>query len=121
LRVTDYSQVAALFTASAVFSYFWINYPNATAIAFTRYSKATFIHHLYIPRENEALISSLVVLPSSCSMFYDILYAQISLQPLSVKHRQQTLSVALYAQSNSLIHTMNVLCMEMAGLVPKAI
>jgi len=44
----------------------------------------------------EEVMSSLWMLPSSCPMLYDILYAQTFLQLHFAYHRQQTLSVALY-------------------------
>ena len=54
-------------------------------------------------------MSSIWMLPSGCAMFYDILYAQIFLQPHFAQQRQQTLSVALHARSISHSHTRNII------------
>lgn len=70
------------------FLIFCIKLPRARAKIIMRHSKATVIDGFYIIRATEGLMSSLWMLPSSCAMFYNILYAQIFLQPHFAQHRQ---------------------------------
>ena len=63
------------------------------AIIFTWYPAAGSIGHLFILKGNEALISSIRVLPSGCAMWYHMPAAQLFLEPQHASHTAHSHSV----------------------------